>query len=130
MQVSGEALQGSQGHGIDFAVLESVAEEVAAAWREGVRIAIVVGGGNYFRGASAWDGLERATADYVGMLATVMNALCLQVNSCILALSCGFGCTRMLPHLRALTAPQLNMRVVVPCGYNMLVNSDGSKLGR
>jgi uridylate kinase len=43
-------------------------------------VCVVVGGGNYFRGASTWDGIERATADYVGMLATVMNALCLQVG--------------------------------------------------
>ncbi|KAL6765240.1 uridylate kinase [Haematococcus lacustris] len=77
-QVSGEALQGQQGFGLDPAVLQSVAEEVAQAVRHGVRIAIVVGGGNYFRGASAWEGLDRASADYVGMLATVMNALCLQ----------------------------------------------------
>ncbi|KAJ9526039.1 hypothetical protein QJQ45_009467 [Haematococcus lacustris] len=76
--VSGEALQGQQGFGLDPAVLQSVAEEVAQAVRHGVRIAIVVGGGNYFRGASAWEGLDRASADYVGMLATVMNALCLQ----------------------------------------------------
>jgi uridylate kinase len=76
-QVSGEALQGSQGFGIDSAVLQAVAEEIAAASRAGIQLAVVVGGGNYFRGASA-RGLERATADYVGMLATVMNALCLQ----------------------------------------------------
>ncbi|KAJ9527445.1 hypothetical protein QJQ45_025696 [Haematococcus lacustris] len=78
LKVSGEALQGQQGFGLDPAVLQSVAEEVAEAVRHGVRIAIVVGGGNYFRGASAWEGLDRASADYVGMLATVMNALCLQ----------------------------------------------------
>lgn len=61
-------------------MLQSVAEEVAEAVRAGVQVAVVVGGGNYFRGASAWSGwgLERATADYVGMLATCMNALMLQ----------------------------------------------------
>lgn len=72
---------GNQGFGMDPSVLEAIAEEVARARSHGIQIAVVVGGGNYFRGASAWAGLERATADYVGMLATVMNALCLQVSS-------------------------------------------------
>ena len=62
-------------------VLRSVAAEIAAASREGVEVAVVVGGGNFFRGINAWDGLERATADYMGMLATCMNAICLQVRS-------------------------------------------------
>ena len=78
LKVSGEALEGTHDFGIDPAVLKSVAREVAAAAREGVEIAIVVGGGNFFRGVNRWDGMERATADYVGMLATVMNAMCLQ----------------------------------------------------
>ena len=60
-------------------VLNAVAREVGTIAKQGVQVAVVVGGGNYFRGASAWDGLERATADYVGMLATCMNALMLQV---------------------------------------------------
>ena len=51
---------------------------MAAAVLKGVQVAIVVGGGNYFRGATAWQGLERSSADYVGMLATCMNALLLQ----------------------------------------------------
>ncbi len=62
-------------------MLQAVACEVAAAVRLGVELAIVVGGGNYWRGADAWDGIDRASADYVGMLATVMNALVLQVSS-------------------------------------------------
>jgi uridylate kinase len=78
LKVSGEALEGSMGFGIDPAVLRSIAKEVSAAASEGVEIAIVVGGGNFFRGVDRWDGLERASADYVGMLATVMNAICLQ----------------------------------------------------
>lgn len=60
-------------------VLRSVAAEVAVAACRGVEVAIVVGGGNYFRGVDAWDGLDRATADHMGMLATCMNAICLQV---------------------------------------------------
>ncbi|EFN58166.1 hypothetical protein CHLNCDRAFT_141978 [Chlorella variabilis] len=78
LKVSGEALEGAQGFGIDPAVLQTIASEVAAAASEGVQIAIVVGGGNFFRGVDRWAGLDRATADYVGMLATVMNAICLQ----------------------------------------------------
>ena len=80
LKVSGEALQGNMGHGVDPDVVHSVAREVKAAVEHGIRVAVVVGGGNYFRGASGASalGLERATADYVGMLATVMNALQLQ----------------------------------------------------
>ncbi|KAK9800883.1 hypothetical protein WJX73_005434 [Symbiochloris irregularis] len=78
LKLSGEALQGSLGFGVDYTVLESVAKEIAAAVLKGIQIAVVVGGGNYFRGASAWEGLERASADYVGMLATCMNAMLLQ----------------------------------------------------
>lgn len=119
MKLSGEALQGKLGFGIDYQVraavyvsacqirilnmpssealghlqvLETVAREVAAAAIKGIQIAIVVGGGNYFRGANAWAGLERASADYVGMLATCMNALQLQVECtsmiCLLRPSC------------------------------------------
>ena len=80
LKVSGEALQGDKGFGLDPAVVEAIAREIKAARQHGIEVAVVVGGGNYFRGASAWKGLERATADYVGMLATVMNALCLQVG--------------------------------------------------
>lgn len=73
---------------MDPSVLEAIAAEIKAARAHGIQIAVVVGGGNYFRGASAWAGLERATADYVGMLATVMNALCLQVGIEWAALLC------------------------------------------
>ena len=78
LKLSGEALEGDQKFGIDPAVLRKVAREVAAAARQGVQIAIVVGGGNFFRGGDRWPGLERTTADHVGMLATVMNGLSLQ----------------------------------------------------
>lgn len=79
LKISGEALQGEKGFGVDPTVLQKVAKEVAAAHLAGIQIAIVVGGGNYFRGAaSAGPWLDRATADYVGMMATVMNAIMLQ----------------------------------------------------
>lgn len=66
LKVSGEALEGLNGFGIDPQVLQSIAKEVAAAAMQGVQVAIVVGGGNFFRGVDRWDGLDRATADYVG----------------------------------------------------------------
>lgn len=78
LKISGEALEGDLGFGIDPKVLKRISKEVAEASKGGVEIAMVVGGGNFFRGVNRWDGLDRPTADYVGMLATVMNALTLQ----------------------------------------------------
>jgi len=79
LKLSGEALMGARQYGVDPAVCQSIASQVVAAQRGGVEIAIVVGGGNIFRGlAAAARGMERATGDYIGMLATVMNALALQ----------------------------------------------------
>jgi uridylate kinase len=79
LKLSGEALMGSAGYGISPAVLGHIANEVAATARLGVELAIVVGGGNIFRGVSeSARGMDRASADYVGMLATVMNAVALQ----------------------------------------------------
>src|SRR5206468_4955175 len=79
LKLSGEALAGSQGYGIDPLVLDRVASEVRDVSALGVQIAIVIGGGNIFRGiAASAGGMERATADYMGMLATVINALALQ----------------------------------------------------
>src|SRR5436305_5113642 len=79
LKLSGEALMGTRDHGIDVAVVRRLAEEIVAVQSSGVGIAIVVGGGNFYRGmAAAADGMERATADYAGMLATLLNALALQ----------------------------------------------------
>jgi uridylate kinase len=79
LKLSGEALAGSQGYGIAPDVLERIAEEMREVNRLGVQVAIVIGGGNIFRGiAASAGGMERATADYMGMLATVINALALQ----------------------------------------------------
>jgi len=79
LKLSGEALMGDQGFGIDPAIVRSIAADVAAVVRNGTQLAIVVGGGNIFRGLKgSAAGMERATADYVGMLATVMNAITLQ----------------------------------------------------
>lgn len=78
LKISGEALQGPAGFGVDPAILTRLAAEIAAAARTGTEVAVVVGGGNFFRGVRRWRGLDRAAADHVGMLATVMNAVCLQ----------------------------------------------------
>jgi uridylate kinase len=79
LKISGEALMGSQGYGINPEVLRIVASEIAETAKLGVEIAVVVGGGNIFRGVSeSAKGMDRASADYVGMLATVMNAVSLQ----------------------------------------------------
>ncbi len=79
LKLSGEALAGDLGYGIDPKVVDDLAEEIAEIVKDGVQLAIVVGGGNIFRGlAGSAEGMDRAQADYIGMLATVMNALALQ----------------------------------------------------
>lgn len=79
LKISGEILAGDQGYGIQPAVLESLADEVASVVALNVEVALVIGGGNIFRGiAASASGMERASADYMGMLATVLNALALQ----------------------------------------------------
>lgn len=89
LKVSGEALMGSGQFGIDTATVDRIARDVKEAADTGVEICMVVGGGNIFRGlAGAAKGIERATADYMGMLATVMNALALQAGLERVGLSC------------------------------------------
>jgi uridylate kinase len=79
IKISGEALMGPQAYGINTEVLGMVASEIAETAKLGVEVAVVVGGGNIFRGVSeSARGMDRASADYVGMLATVMNAVSLQ----------------------------------------------------
>ena len=79
LKLSGEALMGDLGYGIDPKVVTDIAQEVADVVAQGVQLAIVVGGGNIFRGVKASAaGMDRATADYIGMIATVMNAMTLQ----------------------------------------------------
>ncbi len=79
LKLSGEALQGDQGHGISPAMLAEVAGQIKEIHSLGVEIALVIGGGNIFRGISgSAQGMERSSADYMGMLATVINALAMQ----------------------------------------------------
>ena len=79
LKLSGEALMGDLDYGIEPSVIQRIAAEIATAQKTGVEIAIVIGGGNIFRGAGlARAGMDRVTGDYMGMLATVMNALAIQ----------------------------------------------------
>lgn len=79
LKLSGEALMGDLAYGIDPAIVDAIAQEIAEVITHGIQLAIVVGGGNIFRGVKgASAGMDRATADYIGMIATVMNAMTLQ----------------------------------------------------
>src|ERR671939_721069 len=79
LKISGEALMGAQNYGIDVEVARTVAEEIKAVREAGVEVAVVVGGGNIFRGVSKSAGnMNRSSADYIGMLATIMNGVVLQ----------------------------------------------------
>ncbi|MBL4864501.1 MAG: UMP kinase [Rhodobiaceae bacterium] len=79
LKVSGEALMGEQPYGIDVGTVDRIADEVKQVAALGVEVCLVIGGGNIFRGlAGAAEGMERASADYMGMLATVMNAIAMQ----------------------------------------------------
>ena len=79
LKLSGEALIGPESYGIHHPTLERIASEVAAVASEGIQVAVVIGGGNIFRGVSgSARGMDRATADYMGMIATLMNGLALQ----------------------------------------------------
>lgn len=79
LKLSGEALMGDLAYGIDPNVVEAITAEIAEVVQEGIEIAIVVGAGNIFRGIKgSASGMDRATADYIGMIATVMNAMTLQ----------------------------------------------------
>lgn len=79
LKLSGEALAGKQGTGINTTVIQQIAHDVAEALKQNVQIGIVIGGGNIFRGvAASAEGMDRASSDYMGMLATVINSLALQ----------------------------------------------------
>ncbi|HOJ14524.1 MAG TPA: UMP kinase, partial [Deltaproteobacteria bacterium] len=75
LKLSGEALAGEKGFGIDTRILDEIVSRVKEATESGVSVALVIGGGNFFRGTQADEALDRVTADSIGMLATVMNAL-------------------------------------------------------
>lgn len=79
LKLTGESLQGHKGYGVDLKVARSIAKQIKEVKELGIELAIVIGGGNIFRGMeAAREGMERATADYIGMLGTIINALALQ----------------------------------------------------
>ena len=79
LKISGEALMGAGAYGIDVATVDAIAQDIAEAVKGGFELCLVIGGGNIFRGLSgAADGMDRSSADHIGMLATVMNALAMQ----------------------------------------------------
>ncbi|MEX2146415.1 MAG: UMP kinase [Candidatus Rokuibacteriota bacterium] len=110
LKISGEALAGGQGYGVDPPVLERIAAEIRDVLALGVQVAIVIGGGNIFRGvAASARGMDRATADYMGMLATIINALALQD-----ALEKAGMQTRVLSavEMRAVAEPYIRRRAI------------------
>ena len=110
LKLGGEALQGAGTRGIDPAEAKRAAEQVKGIWKMGVETAIVIGGGNIFRGeALSKAGMDRSTADYMGMLATVINALALQD-----ALEKSGVVTRVMTaiHMEALAEPYIRRRAV------------------
>ncbi|HEY8875772.1 MAG TPA: UMP kinase [Desulfosporosinus sp.] len=110
LKISGEALAGSQGYGLQHDMLVSVAAQVAEIRGMGVEVCLVVGGGNIWRGiAGSAQGMDRATADYMGMLATVMNALALQD-----ALEKAGSVTRVLSaiEMRQVAEPYIRRRAI------------------
>jgi len=79
LKLSGEALLGEQGHGIDGDILTKYASEISTVAKKGVEVAVVIGGGNIFRGVKgATEGMDRVQGDYMGMLATMINSMALQ----------------------------------------------------
>ena len=79
LKISGEALAGNQGYGIDAGVVQAIAKAVYEVQKAGVKVALVIGGGNIYRGADGEKmGMDRVSSDYMGMLATLINALAMQ----------------------------------------------------
>lgn len=110
LKLSGEALMGDQQFGIDPALPKKLAEEIKPAWEDGVQIAIVVGGGNIFRGVSmAAQGMDRAQGDNMGMLATVIN--CLSLQDCFE--KAGIDCRVMSAiEMRQIAEPYIRRRAI------------------
>jgi len=122
LKLSGEAMAGPSGFGLDLSVVESIARQIHDVHKMGVEMAVVVGGGNFWRGAKgeAW-GMDRATSDYMGMLATVINCMALQERLEKLGLD-----TRLMtaidmrevgePYIRRKAISHLNQRRIVIFG--------------
>ncbi len=110
IKLSGEALAGEQQFGVDPATINKFCEEIAAVSKTGVQIALVIGGGNIFRGLSASaKGMDRASADYMGMLATIMNALAVQ--DALEKLDCDTRVLSAIP-MQAVAEPYVRRRAI------------------
>jgi uridylate kinase len=110
LKLSGEALMGDRDYGLDSPTIGAISDEIAAVHASGVQIAVVVGGGNIYRGlAAAGEGMDRATGDYSGMLATVLNSLAVQD-----ALEKRGAQTRVLSalHVREVAEPYIRRRAI------------------
>lgn len=122
LKLSGESLAGEQGYGIDPSTINSIASEIKEVVDDGIELALVIGGGNIFRGlAASSKGMDRASADYMGMLATVMNSLAMQDALEKVGVSTGFSlplqCRRSLSHTSD----------VVPCATLSVAGSSSSR---
>src|SRR4026208_2619734 len=119
LKISGEALAGDKGFGLDYHMVEAFAEEIKAGPALGVPLSLVVGGGNIIRGtAASREGLDRVSADYMGMLGTVINALALQdVLEKIGGDNRGMTAVRM----ESVAEPYIRRRAIRPLGKGRLV---------
>lgn len=119
LKLSGEALMGGEKFGIDPAVMKRIALEIAGAHEMGVQIAVVVGGGNIFRGVkgAGW-GMDKAAADYVGMLATIMNGLIFQEVLTAKGISCRVQTAIAMP---AVAEPFIRLRAIRHLEKNRIV---------
>ena len=117
LKLSGEALAGDKGFGINPIIIKSVAQQVAEVAKMDCEIAVIVGGGNIWRGKTGSDlGMDRGTADYMGMLVTVMNALALQDS--LEQLDCD---TRVLTSLKQVAEPYIRRRAIRHLEKNVLL---------
>jgi uridylate kinase len=124
LKLSGEALMGSGTQGIDPHVVESIAQDIASVKRMGIEVAIVIGGGNIFRGVSgAAQGIDRATGDYMGMLGTMINSIALQhsleqcgISTCVLSAIDMHTIAESYTKRDALKYLELGKVVIVGCG--------------
>jgi uridylate kinase len=119
LKVSGESLMGNRDYGLDLPTVEALAREIAGVHDTGVEVAIVIGAGNIYRGmAAAGEGMDRATADYMGMLATVLNSMALQDalerNGCTTRVQSALGIPEVAePYIRRRAIRHLEKRRVV-----------------
>ncbi|MFA4986384.1 MAG: UMP kinase [Candidatus Brocadiia bacterium] len=123
LKISGEAMKGEEPSGFDFNVVETISQEILSVWKLGVQIALVVGGGNFIRGAQfEKQGISRVQADYMGLLATVINGIALQdqlekLGAEVRLMSAGIVLDAAEPYIRRRARMHLNRgRIVILSG--------------